>query len=359
MGRGDAIELAGEVVATADERADLAGGRLHDDHGHLEAPPGIPTIARRHARFEPIEPTRGRGLREPLQAQVERRHDAHAPDARDARVEALFELLADVVDEVRRRLPGAHQRAHPNRRAASALVLVRRDHLQIAHLGQDGVAMLARAIRVDRRRVDVGAADDRRDQGRLGRRQLMNLFAEVGARRRAHAPDRDRPALTQVDLVQVGLEDPLFRIARLDQRGQPRFAKLSEERPLRIEQADLDQLLRDRAPAFLDTSGAKVGPCRPQERAKVDAAVLEEPVVLGREHGVDQHSRCLVQLDGLVVLARPIRGAREHLGLEHGAGDVLTRARDPGDALVGDLQAQELAAARVVATPQIDVPATA
>ena len=187
----------------------------------------------------------------------------------------------------------------------------------------------------------------------------MNLFAEVGARRRAHAPDRDRPALTQVDLVQVGLEDPLFRIARLDQRGQPRFAKLSEERPPRIEQADLDQLLRDRAPAFLDTSGAKVGPCRPQERAKVDAAVLEEPVVLGREHGVDQHPWCLVQPYGLVVLARPIRGAREHLGLEHGAGDVLTRARDPGDALVGDLQAQELAAARVVATPQIDVPATA
>src|SRR5438128_1721848 len=45
-------------------------------------------------------------------------------------------------------------------------------------------------------------------------------------------------------------------------------------------------------------------------------------------------------------------------GLEHGAGDVLTLARDPGDALIGDLQAQEQAAGRVVATPQIDVPAT-
>src|SRR5207244_12025841 len=109
------------------------------------------------------------------------------------------------------------------------------------------------------------AADDRSDQGRLGSRQLMNLFAEVGARRRTHAPDRNRPALPQVDLVQVGLEDPLFRIARLDQRGQPRFAKLSEERPLRVEQADLDQLLSFSISDFLDTYGALDGLLHTQE----------------------------------------------------------------------------------------------
>jgi len=66
------------------------------------------------------------------------------------------------------------------------------------------------AIRVHRRRVDIRAADDRRDQGGLGRRQLMNLFAEIRARRRAHAPDRDGPTLSEVDLVEVGLEDPFF-----------------------------------------------------------------------------------------------------------------------------------------------------
>src|SRR5207249_4920937 len=101
------------------------------------------------------------------------------------------------------------------------------------------------------------------------------------------AADRDRAALPEVDLVQVGLEDPLLRVSRLDQSGQPGLAKFSEKRPLRAEQPDLDELLRDRTAAFLDLAGAKVGPRGAQQRANVEATVLEEPVVLGRQHGVD------------------------------------------------------------------------
>jgi len=117
------LKLAGQIVAAADERADLAGWRLDGDQGHLQTPAGVAAVAGRGARFEPIETARGRGLREPLQAQVERGDDANAAHARYARVVALLEILADVVDEVRRRLPRAHQRAHANGRAAGALVL--------------------------------------------------------------------------------------------------------------------------------------------------------------------------------------------------------------------------------------------
>src|SRR5438093_942945 len=80
---------------------------------------------------------------------------------------------------------------------------------------------------------------------RLAEGELVDLLAEVGARRGPHAPDGQRPALAQVELVQIGLEDALLRIAPLHQRGQPRFADLAEVRAPRGEEAILHELLRD------------------------------------------------------------------------------------------------------------------
>src|SRR5262249_40979776 len=77
---------------------------------------------------------------------------------------------------------------------------------------------------------------------------------------RPHAADRDRPALAQIDLVQVGLEDSLLRVARLDDRRQPRLAQLAEEGALRAQKPDLDELLRDGAAALLDPAGPDISP---------------------------------------------------------------------------------------------------
>jgi hypothetical protein len=104
--------------------------------------------------------------------------------------------------------------------------------------------------RVDRRRVHVRAADDRRDQRRLAGGELVDLLAEVRARRGADPADRDRPALAEVDLVQVGLEDAFLRVARLDERGQPRSRSLRKYVRW-AQQPHLHELLGDGAPAFL------------------------------------------------------------------------------------------------------------
>jgi hypothetical protein len=56
-------------------------------------------------------------------------------------------------------------------------------------------------------------------------------------------------------------------------------------------------------PPSFDPTRAEVGPRGPRERAGVEPAVLEEAVVLGRQHRVDQDPRHLVEPDRPMVLA--------------------------------------------------------
>ena len=81
-------------------------------------------------------------------------------------------------------------------------------------------------------------------------------------------------------------------------------------------------------------------------------------MVLSRQHRVDQHSRGLVDADGLVLFTRAVRRAREHFGLERDTGDVLAPSRDLRDSIVDDLQSDEPSAtsADFVAPAKIDVP---
>ena len=239
-----------------------------------------------------------------------------------------------MIDEVRRRLPRVDQRAHAHRRAPSAVVFGLGDHPELPHAGQHRIASVAGPGGIHRRRVDVRAADDRRDQRGLTGVELMDLLAEIRPRRGADPADRDRAPLPEIDLVQVRLEDTFLGVSRLDQRGQPRFAQLPEERPLGTEQSHLDELLRDRAPAFFDSAGAQVGPGRAHQRTTVEPPVLEEPLVFSREHGIDQDPRRLLEPDGPVVFSGPVRRAPEHLGLQRNARDFLAIACDPGDPVV-------------------------
>ena len=344
-GERRAVELTGEVVTPADQGTHFAGLRLDRDHQDLQPPRRITAAQAREAGLEPVETTHCRGLGEPLQAQVERDHDADPTHAGDLGAEALLELLAYVVDEVRRHLSRAGQRPHADGRAPSAIVLGLGDHPELAHAGQHRIAAVAGPDGIDRRRVDVRAADDRGDQCRLAGRDLMNLLAEIRTRRGPDPAHRDRAALSEVDLVQVRLEDALLGVSRLDQRRQPCLPHLPEHRPVGTEQPHLDELLRDGAPAFFDSASAQVGPGRAHQRADVETPVLEEPMVLGRQHGVDQDPRRLLEPDRPVVFSRPVHRAREHLGLQGDAGDILAIARDPHDPVVEHLKPNELGVA--------------
>ena len=120
------------------------------------------------------------------------------------------------------------------------------------------------------------------------------------------AADRGVAVLAQVHRVQVRLEDRRLRHARLEGEGQRGLAKLPVPCAVMIQGNVLDQLLRERAPALHDLSPAQVDPERPPDGVKVDSAVLEEAVVLDRQHGRDQVTRDGVEPHGLATMARSV-----------------------------------------------------
>ena len=80
-------------------------------------------------------------------------------------------------------------------------------------------------------------------------------------------------------------------------------------------------------------------------------------MVLGRQHGVDQDPRRLLEPDRPVVFSRPVHRAREHLGLQGDAGDILAIARDPRDPVVEHLKLNELGvAAELLGSSQEQLP---
>ena len=81
------------------------------------------------------------------------------------------------------------------------------------------------------------------------------------------------------------------------------------------------------------------------------AAVVEEPVVLDGDHGVDQDLGRLRELDRPIVLARLVRAAGQHLALERRARGLLAVARHAGDAVPAHLESD---ARRLLA--KVDVP---
>ncbi len=326
-----AVELAHLVVAPTHEGADFSGGGIECDQGSLKARTRFAAPEAGGAALELVETAGDRVFCEALQRQVERGDD---PRSRD---EALFHFPADVVGEIGRRLarPRAGERAH--RLLAGALVGGPVQHLEVAHPRQDDVPPLVRALGIEHRRIRIGRAYHAREERGLARRELVHLFRVVGAARRAHAADGERATLAEVDLVQVGLEDLLLRVAPFDEDGQPRLAQLARHRPLRRQQAVLDELLGDRAPALGHLAGAGIDPHRPREALEVEGPVLEEPVVLDGEHRVEQSLGRVGKLDRPIVFPRLIGTARQNLALERRLR-VLAIPRHAHDALAAQLE---------------------
>jgi hypothetical protein len=82
--------------------------------------------------------------------------------------------------------------------------------------------------------------------------------------------------------------------------------------------------------------------------------VVEEPVVLDGDHGVDQDLGCLRELDRPIVFARLVRAPGQDLALERRALGLLAVARHAGDAVPAHLESD---ARRLLA--EVDVPDSA
>ena len=86
--------------------------------------------------------------------------------------------------------------------------------------------------------------------------------------------------------------------------------------------------------------------------------MLEESMILGRQHCVDEQGRGVREPQRAVVLSSPIVTARQHFGFECNRPDVVAM-RHPGDAVVIDVDADASTAQSTIRflTAQDEVPA--
>ena len=135
------------------------------------------------------------------------------------------------------------------------------------------------------RLVVVRALGQRRQVGALGQRQVGDRLAEVVVGRRADAVG----AVAQPDLVEIELEDLLLGQGLLEPGGEDRLLQLAADRDLVVQEDVLGHLLGDGRAALGPAALQDVEDVlehRPADAADVDAAMLEEVVVLGRQEGV-------------------------------------------------------------------------
>ena len=232
-------------------------------------------------------------FRRSLQVAVDRRVDAEAALVDTLPAETLDELaphlfleveaegLLDfegVVDLDRRRL-----RLFGGRRINRA-----RAHHRLQH----DVAARYRSIGVDRGRIARRRLDEAREQRRLRNVELGRRLAEIAARRRFDTVQ----AVAEVHLVEVHLENLLLRVQVLEIRRDDDLLHLARVGLAAGQEGQPRELLRDRAAALRPASRLQVLDDGAADADGVDAAVIEEALILDRNNGVDE------------VLARPWRG---------------------------------------------------
>src|SRR5207253_7504140 len=119
---------------------------------------------------------------------------------------------------------------------------------------------------------------------RLSEIQIVNGLREVALRCRLYAVG----AVTEIDLIQVQLEDLVLRVTRLDGPGDLRLLDLADETrdasPLSrdaLGEHVACELHSDRGEALLRRAGAQVSQGRTRDADPIDARVIGESLVLG------------------------------------------------------------------------------
>ena len=188
----------------------------------------------------------------------------------------------------------------PTRRGAGVqrtgqrrLQLLFRQPFVVGHFAQHPVSTPQRSSRITFRVVVGRSLGQGPQKGRLVRRQLIQRLAEIVIGRRGHAIG----AIAQVDLVQIQFEDLLLGQRRFQTAGEDRFLELAVQAGLTGQQDVLGDLLGDGRAALQTLARHDVEHVLehgPADAGHVDAAVIEEVLILGRQEGVNDRLRHLV-----------------------------------------------------------------
>ena len=142
----------------------------------------------------------------------------------------------------------------------------------------DGAVALAERVQVGRR---LGQRRQIRD---LGYVQFVHRLVEIDERSGGDTVGAE----TEIDFVQVELEDLVLVVGALDAHGEQRLLDLARVGGLGADEEVLRHLLRDGGGALRPALAVifEVGDGGAQDAGEIDAAVLVEILVLGRDESV-------------------------------------------------------------------------
>ena len=260
-------------------------------------------------------------LRLRLGQRVKRREDVQPAHLQLVGRVIARQLATHDVDERRKIAGGTVEPAgHGDRRGDRGVAARRVDQRRVGHHAENAVAPLAHALREPLRLVIRRPAHDRHQHRDLCGVQLAERAREIVLAGEPEAVDCARAILAEVDLVDVGGEDLVLRIAQLQQHGHDRLAELAPEAALVGQEIALDELLRQRAAALADAAGTDVGDRRTQHGTHIDAEVAVEAPVLDQSQRVAQQRRNGIGRQYLAILA--VRGEDaaddERIEAQHG-----------------------------------------
>ena len=159
----------------------------------------------------------------------------------------------------------------------------------LQHAIEHPVAPLDRAVVMARRIIVVGRLGKRPEKGALGDVEISQRLAEIVERRRRHAIGTG----AEKDLVEIELEDLVLGKGPFDAPRQQRFLELALDGAVAGQQEVLGHLLgdgggADQTPVATASNRQDVLRHGPRQRPPVEAAVLVEILVLGRNERFDQ-----------------------------------------------------------------------
>ena len=200
--------------------------------------------------------------------------------------EHLGQLAAHLLGEIvgREQMRGRVSLLDAERRGLGCLALLRRGETVLHHPVDHPIAPFDRAVRIAERIVVIRRLGQCREIGGLGQRQLVHRLVEILERRRGDAIGAE----PEKDLVEVEFEDLVLAVGLLDAQRQDRFLDLAGDALLVAEQEVLRHLLGDRRGADQPLAGAiglDVLDHRAGDSVKVEAGVMVEVLVLGRDEG--------------------------------------------------------------------------
>ena len=180
------------------------------------------------------------------------------------------------------------------------------DVVELLHLCQHVVTPCLRRLgigdRVEARRRLRNAGKG----GRLGHRELIERFAEIGFRGRGHAIG----ALAEKDHVQIGDQYLFLAELMLHAIGEKYFLQLAADGLVEAQEHVARRLHGDGAGALREIAGSQIHHGRAQHAAVIEAVVAEETLVFGGDERFPHQYRHVVVRHGDAALLRSGQSVR-------------------------------------------------